>query len=137
MFQAILSILSQKIFFAPLTPLLPPSGGLKNKDNRLFSTQGIVTKSKEGLKCKKVLKSCAEKNFPHRRVKLTFRGVGGSLGGQFSKFWSKSKSPSLPGSGKVIGLAAIQSHDLKFLICYFDQNLGLSQKIRVYSISQY
>ena len=115
----ILSIMSQKNFFAPLTPPLTPPGGPQNEIYGVFSTGEVVTRSNESLKCKKVLKSSAEKNFPHRGVKLSFGGVGGSIGGQFSKFRSKSKSVSLPNSIKVICVVEIQSNGLQYPILSF------------------
>ena len=98
---------------------MTPPGGPQNEIYGVFSTGEVVTRSNEGLKCKKVLKSSAEKNFPHRGVKLSFEGVGGSIGDQFSKFWSKSKSVSLPNSIKVICVVEIQSNGLQYPILSF------------------
>ena len=47
--------------------------------------------------------SHAQKKFYFLGVKFTFGGVGGSFFEKKIHFQSKSKSASLPGSGKVIG----------------------------------
>ena len=54
-------------------------------------------------KTNKVFVSHMQKNFFLGGVKFTNGGVGGVFFDHFSNFQSKSKSASLPGSGKVIG----------------------------------
>ena len=87
----------------PYDPHFDPPGGPKIQMRRLFSPWGVVTKSNEQPQPNKVSVSRAQKNFFFGGVKFTFGGVGGAFFDHFSNFQLKSKSASLPGSGKVIG----------------------------------
>ena len=89
--------------FDPHDPPYDPPGAPKIHMHGLFSPWGVVTKSNKQPKTNKVFISPAEKNFFFGGVKFTFGGVGGSFFDHFLNFQSKSKSASLPGSGKVIG----------------------------------
>ena len=94
--------------FDPHDPPLNPPGGPKTQTYGHFSAWGIVARSNEEPKIPRTQKSLVPNFFPLKGVKFMVGGVGGSFFDQFPYFQSKSKSASLPGSDKVIGL--VQTH---------------------------